>query len=222
VVESAIGALPRSVIAQPGADRLQPSITEEQIEARAHRPGPLQILFLGNVIPRKGLDVLIEALARLDAREWILTVVGSLEMDRVYARKVLRLTRKYRLEERVKFRGPLLDDQLSQEMYGHQVMVLPSHYEGFGIAYLEAMGFGMPAVGTSRGAAPEIIQDGLDGFLIPPGDSRALSEILHGLARDRARLASLGIQARVRYERAPRWEASMDKIRSFLQSVITG
>ncbi|HJS27976.1 MAG TPA: glycosyltransferase family 4 protein, partial [Anaerolineales bacterium] len=141
VVEVAIGRSDCAVVAHPGADRLGPEINGEEITARAHAIGPLKIMFLGNVIPRKGLDVLLEALSRLSHLNWRLTVVGSLEMDRSYANSAREAAEGGPNKGRIQFRGPLVDDRLAVEMREHHLMALPSHYEGYGIAYLEAMGF---------------------------------------------------------------------------------
>ncbi len=71
------GPLPPHIVAYPGGDRLRPQVEAAFIRARAHEPGPLRVLFLGNLIPRKGLHVLLQALARLEPAEAVLDVVGS-------------------------------------------------------------------------------------------------------------------------------------------------
>jgi glycosyltransferase involved in cell wall biosynthesis len=177
-------------------------------------------MFLGNVIPRKGLDVLLDALSRLSRLDWRLTVVGSLEMDRSYANSAREAAEGGPNKGRIQFRGPLVDDRLAVEMREHHLMALPSHYEGYGIAYLEAMGFGMPVVGADAGAAPEIITPGVDGFLVPPGDSASLAEAISSLCSDRFGLAEMGLAARRRYLASPRWDESGEKIRTFLKNVI--
>ena len=80
LVESLAGAGKPYTMAYPAGDRLG-GLTPEQITARVTAPGPRQILFLGAVIPRKGLDVLLQALAPLKNEDWQLTVVGSLTTD---------------------------------------------------------------------------------------------------------------------------------------------
>ena len=66
--------------------------------------------------------------------------------------------------------GSLNNQPLIKKLKNAHVLVVPSSYEGFGIVYLEGMGFGLPAIGTTAGAAGEVIRDGVDGFLIQPGD----------------------------------------------------
>ncbi|HUJ75126.1 MAG TPA: glycosyltransferase, partial [bacterium] len=85
-VEALIGAKAPGIIAPPGGDRLERTVTEEHAAARAREPGPLRILFVGNLIPRKGLLVLLRALASLPQGECSLTVAGSEKADPSHAR----------------------------------------------------------------------------------------------------------------------------------------
>jgi len=98
--------------------------------------------------------------------------------------------------------------------------VVPSSYEGFGIVYLEGMGLGLPAIGTTAGAAGEIIEPGQTGYLIAPDDSRALAEHLQSLAEDRGLLTRLSLNARERYLRQPSWAETANHIRKFLYSFL--
>ncbi|HSQ38585.1 MAG TPA: glycosyltransferase family 4 protein, partial [Anaerolineales bacterium] len=95
-----------------------------------------------------------------------------------------------------------------------------SSYEGFGIVYLEGMGFGLPAIGTTAGAAGEIIRDSETGYLIAPNDSAALASRLAGLSADRGLLTRLSLNALQRYRIQPTWEQTAKNIRGFLSSVI--
>ena len=78
------------------------------------------------------------------------------------------------------------------------------------------MGFGLPAIGTTQGAASEIIVHGETGYLIKPEDSVGLAVLLRNLCQDRNLLTTLGRAARKRYQQFPVWEQSMAKVRSFL------
>ena len=94
--------------------------------------------------------------------------------------------------------------------------MVPSSYEGFGIAYLEGMCFGLPAVGTTAGAANEIITDGQDGFLIEPENPKELADKLKLLHARRDVLLQMSLAARARYLRQPTWEETAGQIREFL------
>jgi glycosyltransferase involved in cell wall biosynthesis len=96
------------------------------------------------------------------------------------------------------------------------VLVVPSSYEGFGIVYLEGMCFGLPAIGTTAGAANEIITDAMDGFLIDPENAKELAERLNVLNDRRDLLTRMSLAARKRYLRQPKWEETAHGIREFL------
>jgi glycosyltransferase involved in cell wall biosynthesis len=207
------------VIATPAGDRLNPEIEADKIQNRAHVNGPLGLIFLGNLIPRKGLHTLIEALSQLPLGTHKLEVIGDTQVDPAYSRRIHRQIKGHGLESMVHFRGALDDNALAGSLRGSHVLVVPSSYEGFGIVYLEGMGFGLPVIGTTKGAAPEIIHPGESGYLIEPGDSSTLSTILADLHEDRQHLATISLAARQRYSQFPGWEQSMEKVCNFLFDV---
>lgn len=209
------------IVAYPSGNRLSPALTMEEIQKRALRPGPLKVLFLGNVIPRKGLHLLFEALERMPKQSWNLTVIGSTHVDPGYTRRLQSQAARSGILERVHFTGAVGDDELVAALANHHLLVVPSSYEGYGIVYLEGMGFGLPAIGTQSGAAGEIITHGQDGFLVPPGDAVQLASLLQELVHDRQRLQAMSLSARRRYDRQPTWEQSMQRVRAFLMSIIT-
>ena len=112
-------------------------------------------------------------------------------MHASYASKSLHL---HGLKSKVFFHGPLDNEELIEKLKSAHVLVVPSSYEGFGIVYLEGMAFGLPAIGTTAGAASEIINDGENGYLVPPDDDRMLAERLSRLAKDRDLLARMSRQ----------------------------
>lgn len=207
-----------SVVAYPAGDRLGAPLSEAEVAARA-AAGPLRLLFAGNLIPRKGLHTLLEAVARLPG-EWEVAVAGSPAADPRYARAQVARVERAGLGERVRFLGPLPDADLAALMARSHVLVVPSSYEGFGIVYIEGMAFGLPAIATTAGAAGEIITNGVDGYLIAPDDAAALAERLAALAADRALLARLSAAALARFGRHPTWEQSAAAVRAFLQEII--
>jgi glycosyltransferase involved in cell wall biosynthesis len=207
------------VVAPPGGDRLG-VWTLEQIEKRAHAVGPLRLLFLANVTALKGLEVVLEALELVPRGTCALEVVGSLEVEPRYARAMQR--RASRLSPPPIFHGVLDGPPLVDVLTRAQVMVVPSYYEGFGIAYLEGMAFGMPAIGTRVGAVPELILHGINGYLIPPGDGHALAGHLGALALDRNLLARIGLSALETFHLKPTWEQSAEAVRRFLIGILAG
>jgi glycosyltransferase involved in cell wall biosynthesis len=207
------------VIAPPGGDRLG-SLTADAVHRRLAQPGPLRLLFLANVTPLKGLHVVLDALGRLPVDSCRLDVAGSLAVDARYA-KTMR-ERAAALSVPVTFHGVLNNQPLADLLAATHVVVLPSFYEGFGIAYLEGMAFGAPAIGTTAGAIPQMIEQGVNGYMIAPGDSAALADYLTSLISDRDLLTRMSLNALQSFRAHPTWEQSAAAIREFLARLITG
>lgn len=207
-----------SVIGYPPTDRFGAPLSEGEIVERA-KEETFRILFLGNVLYRKGLHTLLESVKGLRSKVKV-DVVGSLTSEPAYMRLIQELIAKEDLFSFVFLHGPLDKEPLIEKLRQAHVLVVPSSYEGFGIVYLEGMGFGLPAIGTTAGAAGEIIEPGKTGYLIRPDDSRSLAEILKSLAEDRALLTRLSFNARDRYLRQPAWAQTAQNIRNFLASLL--
>jgi glycosyltransferase involved in cell wall biosynthesis len=220
VVHALTGERKPHVVANPPTDRLGDGLPAELVRSRAADPAPLRILFLGSLIPRKGLDMLLDALRQLQPGLCTLDVVGPLTADPVYAGAMQHKVAASGLTAAVHFRGPLESEALREQLARSQVLAVPSSYEGFGIVYLEGMAFGLPAIGTSAGGAAEIITDGADGYLVPPDDPGALAARLSALANDRPLLERLSLNALDRYRRQPKWEQTAARIRAFLAMII--
>lgn len=204
-----------SVIAYPPTDRFYGLvISEEEIRERA-RSGELRVLFLGNVIHRKGLHTLLNVVRRQKSNVRV-DVVGGLKAEPVYVAQMQEFIRTNDLSPFVYLHGPLDNEPLIKMYKQAHVMVVPSSYEGFGIIYLEGMGFGLPAIGTTAGAAGEIITHGEDGYLIEPEDNVMLAKILDELSLNRDLLARLSLNALKRFKSQPRWEETAKSISKFL------
>jgi glycosyltransferase involved in cell wall biosynthesis len=220
VIEELVGSEHSSVIAYPGGDRLGVTLNTEQIRARAYEPGPLRIFFLGNIIPRKGLHTLLDALAQLPTESWMLTAAGSLDADRDYTASIQSQIERLHIADQVSLPGPLSGETLIEQLKRHHVLAMPSSYEGFGIVYVEGMALGLPPIGTTQGAARELISHGENGFLIEPGDSDHLAEYLEILVVNRERLAAMSLAARQRFDQCPTWDQSAAAAREFLRSIV--
>ena len=207
---------PTWVVAPPGGDRFGITSTEEEVALRTRRPGPLALLFVGSLIPRKGLQTLIAALASLASDNWHLTVVGNRERDARYEAALKKQVAAGGLEGRISFTGEIGDADLVSFFRTSQVLTVPSFLEGFGIVYLEAMGFGLPALASSAGGAPEIVFHGRNGFLVAPGDVAALAASIQELIRDRERLLEMSLAARRTFLEHPTWKDGGRMIHGFL------
>lgn len=212
VVRGLLGRLPRQVVARPAGDRLHSRLSLSFLRQRVTQPGPLRVVFLGSLMRRKAPHLLLEAVRQLPPGVVSVTFAGGAQAEPGYARWLTAAARGLP----VRFAGHLGEAQLAGLLRSSQVLALPSSYEGYGIAYLEGMSFGLPAIGTRSGAAGELITYGQNGYLIRPGDAAELARLLLRLHRDRRLLSRLGKAALSRFAQHPTWRASMAKAADFL------
>jgi glycosyltransferase involved in cell wall biosynthesis len=146
-------------------------------------------------------------------------VLGSLSADESYAGSVARLVGDLGLTKRVTLAGRVDDDRLRAELRRGHVLAIPSTYEGFGIAYLEGMCFGLPALASAAGGASELVTHREDGWIVDPTDPSEIADALAPVCRKRARLARMGVAAADRYRDHPTWGETAETIRAFLGDV---
>ncbi len=219
-VEAMMGAIVPGVIANPAGDRFGSGLTPEEIEQRCRQPGPLRLLFVGNLIRRKCLQDLIAALDQLRGEDWQLDVVGRTDVDPGYTRELKAQIRRQGMEGRVILRGNLSEEKLKRTLKESQVLTGVSSYEGFGIVYLEGMSFGLPVIASTAGGAREIVESKKNGRLVTPGDISAIADAAGAYCRDRKLLSAHSQSARARFEVFPTWEQTAHKIREFMLSLL--
>ena len=147
---------------------------------------------MGAVVPRKGYDVLIAALAKLKHLSWRLVIAGDGERSPETFRRLVADIASLGLTERITLAGTVTAERLASLYASADLFVLPSRFEGYGMAYAEAIAHGVPVVGTNAGAIPETIPSAA-GVLLPPDDVEALAATLQRLIEDpseRERLAA--------------------------------
>ena len=205
-----------SIVASPAGNRLGQLPSIDLIGSRARENGPLRLIYVGNLLPQKGLLPLIKGLSHLAHEIWHLTVVGSVTMDARYVREVKQLIAQKKLSRQIKIAGPKDGNELANLFLQSHVFVMPYSHEGFGIAYLEAMAFGMPVVGSSNGAVREFVVPGHNGFLIELDDCDSVNACIHSLHYDRRRLLDMSWAAFETYKKRPQWRDTMESIHKFL------
>lgn len=154
----------------------------------------MTVLSVGNLIPIKAHDVLIQAMAALvgEFPKLILQIIGNgPESARLHS-----LARELGVLERVQFLGRQSRDQVAAFMRRCTIFALPSRYEGLGCVYLEAMATGKPVIGCRGQGIAEVIRHGSNGFLVGPDNVKELSLALGMLLRDERRRLALGMAAR--------------------------
>ncbi len=217
--ERLLGAPMAGVVAHPASDHLgaPPAV---DVAARCDEAGPLRVVSVANVVARKNLHVLVEALARLPLDGWRLQVAGSLTMDPAQVRRVRRLIDRAGVGANVELLGPLPNPAVGELLARAHVLAVPSSYEGLAIAYLEAMRAGVAVIATTAGGAGEVVVDGREGWLVDPDDVDCLAARLGELARDRALLERMSLAARRAAERHPSWDRSLGRARALLTSLV--
>jgi len=189
----------RVAIVRPGNDRAA--------RASAGAGGPLALLAVGAVVRRKGYDVLLAALARLLDLPWRLTIVGDLGRDAEAVARLHADIARYDLADRVRVAGVVPAKRLSALYAGADIFVLASRFEGYGMAFAEAIAHGAPIVGTTAGAIPETTPPGA-GLLAPPDDVGAFSAAVRRLIENPAERRRRAAAARAGAAALPTWEQS--------------
>ena len=194
-LEASFGvAAPRITVALPGT-----AATPALPRGRRHA---VRLLSVGSVTPRKGHGVLLAALARVTDLAWTCRIVGSAAHAPEEARRVAALRESLGLARRVRLEGEVAD---AGPFYRRaDVFVLASLYEGYGMAFAEALAHGLPVVGTDGGAITEVVPPGA-GILVPPNDPDALAAALRDVISDRGLRSRLAAGAAKAGDALPSW-----------------
>jgi glycosyltransferase involved in cell wall biosynthesis len=191
------------IVVLPNAVSLPP--LPREVPSLAHP----EVLFLGRLGTRKGTYDLVRAFAQVvrhvpGAR---LICAGDGDID-----AIVKLVRSLGLGESVSCPGWLAPDETSRLLARAALFVLPSYAEGLPMALLEAMAWGIPVVSTPVGGIPQVLQHGLNGWLVSPGDIEGLASALLRLLEDRASADRLGKAARHTIERSFSLTSSIERL----------
>lgn len=185
-------------------------------------PGRWALGCFGRVREQKGTDVFVAALCELLPRHpgWTGVVVGAVTpQHEAFAAGLRRQVAAAGLEGRVVFAGEQPEESLPGWFGALTVYAFCSRIEGFGLTLLEAMASGNAVVAARAGAAEQLIRDGENGRLVPPGNVAALVAALEPLLADPAQAAALGARARADAEQAHSLEREAEAIAAFLARV---
>lgn len=177
----------RLSVVEPGTDRVAARPRDNARE--------VVMLAVGAVIPRKGYDVLVAALARLGQLPWRLVIAGDRGRSPETSRRLEAEIAGSGLADRISLLGTVSSDELASLYASCDLFVLPSRFEGYGMAFAEAISHGVPVVGTTAGAIPETVPDAA-GVLVPPDDAEALATALRRLIENPAERERLAVAAR--------------------------
>jgi glycosyltransferase involved in cell wall biosynthesis len=191
----------RIAVARPGSDPAP--------LAQGSHDGVVRLLSVGAVVPRKGFDILIAALATLGDLSWRLTIAGDLTRDRDTAARLDADIARYALGDRISTLGAVSPQRLAALYSEADTFVLASRFEGYGMAYAEAIAHGLPVIGSNAGAIPDTVPPGA-GLLVAPGDIPALAEALRRVIGDAGLRQRLADAARAAAPQLPTWRQSAE------------
>jgi glycosyltransferase involved in cell wall biosynthesis len=200
-------------VAEPGTDPAPAALGSPD-----HR---LRLLCVGALVPRKGHDLLLRALAGLRDRPWHLDCVGCPDRDPAWAHGLLRLRDALDLTERVTFAGVLSDLDLGRRYAQADLFVLATRFEGYGMAFAEALARGLPILATRAGAAAETVPSEA-GILVPPDDLAALSAALRQVLGDAGLRRGLAAGSRSAGLRLPTWPQAAAAFAAACEEVLHG
>jgi glycosyltransferase involved in cell wall biosynthesis len=186
-------------------------VVEPGVDATDLAPGTStggSLLSVAAVIPGKGHDVLVDALATLRGHRWRCLCVGSLERDPAFVASLRRRAVDGGMNGRMRFSGALPEEDLARSYGTADLLVLPSRSESYGMVVTEALARGLPVVAADVGGVPEAMGHGAGGarpgVLVPPDDPAALGDAL------RAWLEDADLRRRLRQAASERRESLAD------------
>jgi glycosyltransferase involved in cell wall biosynthesis len=176
-------------------------------QARGSGDCLVRLLSVGSVVPGKGYDLLIAALATLTDMPWRLTIAGDRTRNPAAAAQLDADIEAYGLGNRVAVLGAVPPERIIELYLASDIFVLASRFEGYGMALAEAIAHGLPVVSTMAGAIPDTVPAGT-GLLVPPNDAAALAQALRRLIGDPAEQQQLASNARAAAAQLPSWQDS--------------
>ena len=190
----------RLTVIEPGVDPAPPAL--------GSCDDTLNLLCVATLTPRKGHELLFNALAPLQNYSWRMSCVGDLERDMATATRAQQCAKRLGFANRVVFQGVLGRSELAQQYHSADLFVLASRYEGYGMALAEALACGLPIVATCVGAIPVTVPSNAS-LLVPPDKSRALTFALKRFLTEPRLREHLKAGARANRVRRRSWDAAV-------------
>jgi glycosyltransferase involved in cell wall biosynthesis len=168
---------------------------------KAPRDGRIRCLAVARLVERKGLGELIRAFALLPRDRYELEIVGRGPDERT----LRELARRLGVAQEIRFSGSLDRAAVAQRYRDAHLFTLPSSAEAFGNVFAEALASGLPVVGTNVGGIPELIEHGVNGLLVTPGNPQALAQAIQYLADDPELRGEMSVRNRAKAEATLEW-----------------
>jgi glycosyltransferase involved in cell wall biosynthesis len=200
----------RVTVALPGTRRVS--------RPQTRREGPVRVLAVGAIVPRKGYDLLVRALAELHDLEWHLTIVGDRTRSDEAVTELDRLITEFSLAQQITCTGAVTAERLDDLHRDADLFVQSSWFEGYGMALADAIAYSLPVIATQTGAAPRIVLPEA-GLLVPPGDQIALMSALRLLIGDTMLRARYATVAHTAAQNLPTWDDTAQVFKQVLSNL---
>ena len=179
-----------------------------------------KIISVSNLHEGKGIDLNLKALKQLKNQfpelKWQYKIIG----DGYQRNKLEKFTKKNKLEKNIKFLGYRKKNYVFKALYDSDIFLLPSYREAFGIAYLEAMAFGLITIGV-KGQGPEtFIIDSINGYLIPPKDVSSIKKVLLKILKNKKESIKLSLSGKKYIKENFTWEKHGMKLEDLYRSIL--
>ncbi|MHC4660849.1 MAG: glycosyltransferase [Planctomycetota bacterium] len=177
----------------------------------------INVLFIGRFLVIKNIDILINAVAeaRKEIPDLNLLIVGTGDMEAALHQQAASLG----MSEVTYFLGAVPNSEVAKYYASADIFVLPSRSESFGLVNIEAMAMGLPVISTTVMGIPEVIKDGVNGYLVPPGDVRALADkirLLAGDEKERKKFSDINKKDALRFN----WETIIPKLEKLYVALV--
>jgi len=199
-------------VAEPGTDPAPRAV--------GSRGGPLHLLSVGSVVPRKAFDLLVRALGTLRDAQWRLTIAGPIDRNAESLAALHAAIADTGLEDRIAIVGAVDSRRLAALYTEADVFIMASLYEGYGMVLAEAMARGLPIVCTTGGAAAETVPDAA-ALKVPPADKGALALAIGRVVGDAALRGRLADASWSAGQKLPRWEDTARIIAGVIREAAT-
>ena len=203
-----------SAVAAPGSDPIGAAIPVRTFPENR----PARLLCVANLMPRKGHDILLEALAGLGDLSWRLDCVGAADPDSEWPAALAARCEVHGIGSRVQFCGALDNAALAAKYRSADLFVLASRHEGYGMVFAEAVRWQLPVIAADSGAVREAAPDGATRF-VPSGDPEALAAALRDVLSNRDEYDRLAAGSRTAAGSLPEWDDTAAAVHAALAEV---
>ena len=199
---------------------MEPGTDPAPLARGSLQAGALHLVTVATLNPGKGHDVLFRALSTLTDRSWRLTCAGSTTRHPETAARLRARVTDLSLDDRVTLAGDLDAKDIDALYDSADLAVLPTLSETFSLAAAEALARGIPVIGTTTGAIPDLVGHGDDaaGMLVAPGEMQALREALAAIIDDSCHRARLAENARRVRDQLPTWDDTAERMNEVVTS----